>query len=374
MTNPATTTPHPTTPTCVDCTLNPSTTTIRRRPLCPTCLVRFISSKILKRLDSVRPRVQNQGAKIAPERPRLLVPLSGETSSTALLGVLVAHIRRQIEKTGRTGYQIVGCHVGMDMSEGVAEWWSKVTETFPECEFLPVVRLTDVLTLDLDIIRDLSLVDLEKTADEDADDFLLRMFTSARSATARLELREILLKRLIAAMAKKHDCESVLWGHSDTKLAATILSLVAKGRGSNVASELADGSVLWGMKFNYPCRDLYKGELEVYLDCVGGEIKGCLLQAESSRGVSGEASMDKPVVSLKGMSIDELLGTYIGREGEKYPGIMANVVRTSGKLIAPEAVDGLSCRLCAGQIESETGQQEQLICYGCQRMKQDIRT
>lgn len=291
-----------------------------------------------------------------------------------LLAVLVAHGRRQIEKTGRMANQVVACHVGMggDGDADAGAWWTKVAGTFPECEFVPVVRLTDVLTVDPDVLHDLSLVGLEKTTDEDADYFLLRVFTSARSATARSELREILLKRLVVATAKKHDCESILWGHSDTKLAATTLSLVAKGRGGNVASELGDGSVLWDVKFNYPCRDLFTTELKMYLDCVGEGIKECLLETEL--GGDERESVDRPVVSLKGMSIDDLLGAYIRREGEKYPGIMANVVRTSGKLVAPEMENGVSCRFCAGHIKSDGGLQPQTLCYGCERMKQDIKT
>lgn len=369
MTNPLSFTNPSSNDLCLDCGVNPSTHTIRRRSLCSYCLRRFISSKILKRLESIKPR--NQKIKTTT-KSRFLVPLSGGVSSVTLLSVLVAHVRRQAEKTGRTGYDIAACHVGMDADVGQDIWWSKLTQDFPECEFLPIVDLSRLFTLDSTILHDLSLLGLQKDDNEHDEDFLVRIFTSARSATARSELRELLLKRSVVAMAKQHNCECILWGHSDTKLAATTLSLVAKGRGGSVASELADSSVLWGVRFAYPSRDLYKSELEMYLDCATEQVRRYLLDAEHRENERGRQNGNAPVVSLKGTSIDDLLGMYIGREGEKYPGIMANVVRTSGKLIAPDIVDGGRCKICAAQIDGN-GAAEKLLCYGCERMKQDIK-
>lgn len=328
-----------------------------------------MSSKILKRLESIRPRNQNSKD---TSKPCFLVPLSGGVSSVTLLSVLCAHVRRQKEKTGRVGYDIVACHVDVSEDVGQTSWWSKLEGHFPECKFVSPQSLSSVFKYDSTILQDLQLLGLNKEEDEDNDSYLIRLFTSARSATARSELRELLLRRLVVAVAKQRDCDTILWGHSDTKLAATTLSLVAKGRGGNVAGELADGSVLWSMRFAYPSRDLYKAELQMYLDCEPGETREYVLDTEREGTHDGKQNGNEPLVSLKGMSIDDLLGTYIGREGEKYPGIMANVVRTSGKLIAPETAEGMRCRLCAAKVDN-SGIHEQTLCYGCERMKQDIR-
>src|SRR5439155_13043867 len=93
---------------------------------------------------------------------------------------------------------------------------------------------------------------------------LQRLMDSATSPTARLDLFEILLLRLIVAFAKREDCESILWGHSSTRLAATTLSNVAKGRGGTLPNQIGDGLSPWGLHFNYPLRDLFKSELELY--------------------------------------------------------------------------------------------------------------
>lgn len=348
--------------TCVDCASNPSSHTIRRRPLCSPCLQRFVSSKVLKRMESFRP--QNQKSKSAStKKPRLLVPLSGWISSLTLLAVLVAQIRRQMEKTGRTAYEILGMHASIDDGRNVDVWWEKLKLEFPECEFISPISLSMVFRRDKTIESDLALIGMERSPDEADDAFMTRMFASARSATARTELKEIMLKRLVAATARENDCESVLWGHSDSKLAATTLSLVAKGRGTAVSTELADGSILWDTAFNYPLRDLFTPELDMYLQCTSEGVRTCVL--------GGAGDVDVPM-SLKATSIDALLSTYITGQGEKYPSIMANVVRTAGKLQAPEIPENERCKICAGHITDTLGQ-DQSLCYGCKRMMQDIK-
>lgn len=355
-------------PLCLDCTTNPATHTIRRRCLCPTCLQRFVASKILKRLEGINPRSNHKTKTNA--KPSFLVPISGGVSSVTLLAVLCAHLRRQTEKTGRTAYDLVAFHVDVDDDGGAgrrSERWSNLEHEFPECQLLTPLGLSQVFTVDSNVYRDLSSLGLEQQEAEGDVNFLIRLFTSARSATARSELREILLKRLVVAVAKQHDCDGILWGHSDTKLAAMTLSLVAKGRGASVASEMADGSILWDLKFAYPSRDLYKAELQMYLDCEPGNTLGHVLETEKA-----QQSAQDPVASLRGISIDDLLSNYIGKEGEKYPSIMTNVVRTSGKLVASNEPGNQTCRLCAAQVNRD-GDGEQLLCYGCQRMKQDIK-
>lgn len=80
----------------------------------------------------------------------------------------------------------------------------------------------------------------------------------------------------------------------------------------------------------------------------------------------------KGVVSIKNMSIDEVMRRYVKEQGEKYPGVMANVVRTVGKLQKTSTTSELGrCVLCKGRLEE--GDQYERLCYGCQRMREDIR-
>ena len=113
------------------------------------------------------------------------------------------------------------------------------------------------------------------------------------------------------------------------------------------------------MPLNHPCRDLYKAELELYASLVEPAL---------------EAVEEEPrlrPVSVRQTSVDELLARYIEVQGVKYPSVMANVVRTVGKLGGREETsegEGDRCVVCLGMVE-----REEKLCYGCERMKQDVK-
>ncbi|KAJ9652003.1 Cytoplasmic tRNA 2-thiolation protein 2 [Neophaeococcomyces mojaviensis] len=347
---------------CVDCQTFPSQVAIRKRRLCHDCFHKFVSSKVLKRMETYR--FKNQ---VGNQKKRLLLPLSGGVSSLVLLQILDAQIKRQLSQQNRTAYDLVVCHVsppdmnGTNSGGETTEWWKRVQEVFDLHTYPFVTALLDVTQHDHRIEDDLALLGVNRHEEEDNRAFVERVLTSARTATSRADLHSLLLRRLIVSIAKQQDCESIIWGHSDSQLAAQALASVAKGRGGATPNELADGPSPWGLNFNYPLRDLFRTELQLYLETLPSEFRGCLLEEK--------VEVETPV-SLRATSIDALLSTYITGQGEKYPSIMANVVRTASKLQVPSAVDGQMCRLCAMPV---VGGDEQKLCYGCERMKQDIK-
>jgi cytoplasmic tRNA 2-thiolation protein 2 len=93
------------------------------------------------------------------------------------------------------------------------------------------------------------------------------------------------------------------------------------------------------------------------------------------------------------MSIDKLISQYVETQGEKYPGVMANIVRTIDKLQAPFSDAGVKCVVCGlpvnydreGLSDSKVGEGYPYIptevenrftprptCYGCSRSFLDI--
>ena len=344
---------------CLDCHKNESEIEIRKRRLCNECFRKYLSSKILKRMETYRFKNQVGNAK-----KRLLLPISGGVSSLVLLQVLDAQIKKQLSQQNRTAYDLVLVHLVLDEHTGgeTKKWWEDLQGCYETHTFVSPMNMSEVFQNDKQIETDLQLLGLTRQESEPDKQFLGRLFTSTRSATSRSDLAELLLKRLIVATAKAQACDSILWGHSDSKLAAKALSEVAKGRGGSVPNELADGPSPWGLHFNYPLRDLFKTELQLYLSTSSDSIKACLF---------GNEQDDEPPVSLRSTSIDTLLSTYITSQGEKYPSIMANVVRTASKLQVPSADQGRKCGLCALPIIM--GDNTQRLCYGCKRMKQDIK-
>lgn len=328
-------------------------------------------------------RFKNQVGSSNNNRKKLLLPLSGGVSSLALLEVLDRQIRRQLEQQGRTAYDLVLCHICLSRCSSesedpdgtkIEEWWERrLRSRYSLHSFVPLIQLHEIVGRnDQSDSLDSALQTLgftgSSSSSESSEALLARLIESARTATSRSDLMSILLRRSIVRAARQNGCSSILWGHSDTQLAALTLSAVAKGRGASVADDLADGPAAFApdLTFNHPVRELYKHELQVYVDTLDDSLRNLVFEHDAMA-----RSVENVPVSLKQTSIDQLLSVYIKEQGEKYPGIMANVVKTAGKLDVGGRVEIGRCVLCTGSMIN--GSRELGLCYGCERLKQDIR-
>ncbi|KAI5283689.1 cytoplasmic tRNA 2-thiolation protein 2 [Ascosphaera acerosa] len=250
---------------CMDCRAAPSTVTLRKRELCENCALRFISGKILRRMD--RYKLRN-----APRthRRRLLLPLSFGVGSMTLLHVLDAHLRKHAVGGARvTPFDLVvlsvqpetvggGTSVSGEQTPGdydeerQRERMRRVQAAYPWITEYMSARLEDVFDIDEDILsvlRSHGWVAPEREgeaagAGAGARDpaHLLRDFrTRLATPTTRRDMEQVLLARLVGAAARRAGCEGVFWGACDTTLAARALAHVAKGRGAALACEINDG-------------------------------------------------------------------------------------------------------------------------------------
>ena len=304
------------------------------------------------------------------QKRRLFLPISGGVSSLVLLQVLDAQLQRQIGNRNRTAYDLVVVRVvppeAVDLAT-VDREYGILARRFPLHTFLPRVPLHDVLRVDNKLRLDLEILGIHEQPHESDEEFMQRILSSATSVTTRVDLESVLLRRLLVAQAKQQDCEGVLWGHSDSRLAALALADVAKGRGGSVSSQIADGPSLHDINFNYPVRDLFKVELECYAQALEEPL---IIEME-------DHAAQQKVPNIRNTSIDSLLSAYINSQGEKYPSIMANVVRTASKLqVKNSGVGILPCSFCvmATISSSDSVGENSKLCYGCERMKQDIKT
>lgn len=204
----------------------------------------------------------------------------------------------------------------------------------------------------------------------------LAAFRGANStATSKADLDNVLFTQLVVSYAKHAGCESILWGDSDTSLAAKTLAGAAKGRGAALTWQVSDGMSPWGLRFDFPCRDISKPELVLY--------------ESVCPALSGVVIPDEPLsdnILTKNMSIDELMLRYVSTQGEKYPGVMANVSRTANKLDSYSSTHSTNCSLCGAIVENVQGNetgitvtsqfsvQKPQFCYGCMRSRPEIKS
>lgn len=180
---------------------------------------------------------------------------------------------------------------------------------------------------------------------------------SIATATAKADVDQILLNRLVVAYAKELNCDAILWGDSDSRLAAKTLANVAKGRGSALTWQVSDGKSPSGLEFNFPLRDLFQTELHSYANLIP-ELMAIIIPDEPP----SENTL------TKNLSIDELMMRYVQTHGEKYPGVMANVTRTANKLQPATVIAGARrCAFCDAFMR-DTGEQGE-FCYACARSR-----
>lgn len=317
--------------------------TVRTEPLCQACFVKYVATKIVKRMESFR--VRNSDPSV---QRTLLLPLSFGPCSTGLLHVLSQHRQGQVERTGRPGYKIHVLHAAEALEAGVTEpLIAELTRRYPDHVY-STIGLTDLLKGE-----DLTVVSEDGESASDPLD-LTAFLASSKSATSRADVSRILLRKGITAFAQKHDCEAILWGDSTTRLAERTLAETAKGRGYSLPWIMAEGQSSSSLPSYYLVRDLLSKEMDQFAGYTTPPLHDIMVANDA-----------KPATSTKNTTIDDLMNQYFVSVERDFPSIVANVVRTTGKLVAPIDV-ARHCELCELPLDGEAPEKSRL-CYGCIR-------
>lgn len=306
---------------------------------------------------------------------KLLLPLSLGLSSSVLLHALNAQVEFQRQSFKGPGYELYVLVIEPSsispLNSQNEHILGRVKERYPTHSYTQV-PLHSIFDHDPNIQQTLSqfaggdyVDDSSLSNKERLDAFRAAIPT----ATSKADVDYVLLNRLVAAFAKQFGCVGVLWGDSDSRIAAKTLAHVAKGRGSSVTWQVSDGMSPWGLDYNFPLRDLFSTEIQQYAS-IFPELGNIIIP-------------DQPPsenVLTKNLSIDELMSRYVFTQGEKYPGVMANVTRTAGKLQqSSTSPDEPSCTFCGAVMRSPGGtpshsesSQSPIFCYGCIRSRPDM--
>ncbi|KAJ5160045.1 Cytoplasmic tRNA 2-thiolation protein 2 [Penicillium canariense] len=308
---------------------------------------------------------------------KLLLPLSLGVSSSILLHILNADIQRQLAKPyGGLGYDlhilVVDPSTILPSSTKYDQAYEAATKAFPDLKLtrLPFHSVFEYVPDMKEIIQEYTGPHFSDDESRSNQDRLAAFRAAVSTATSKADLDSVLLTRLVVGYAKNTGCEVVIWGDSDSRLAAKTLAGVAKGRGASLTWSVSDGMSPWGVRFGFPLRDLSKPELEQYKS-VCEELSDII--------ISDEPLSDN--VLTKNLSIDELMMRYVHTQGEKYRGVMANVTRTANKLESTAGSDDHLCPLCGGLVGNVKGNSGVTVanqssdnhsskfCYGCMRSR-----
>ncbi|TKA69413.1 hypothetical protein B0A55_07836 [Friedmanniomyces simplex] len=339
---------------CRRCQANAPTITVRTEPLCSACFAKYVSTKIIKRMESFRVRHAEAG-----KERLLLLPLSLGPCSMVLLHILSQHLSVQAEKSGRTGYRLLALFIDDGAREGSAALFERVKERYPMHTYFNL-PLSDALSLEgvPELLSPLNQATPPNNPPSTTTDPLSTLLSTLPSATSRADLLHILLRKLVVHAAQHHACEAVLWADSTTRLAERTLAETAKGRGFTLPSSIGDGEAPHGLPFYYPMRDLLRKEIISFTSLVEPGLDEMILR-----------DVPKAAVSTKNTTIDDLMKQYFASVEREFPSIVANVVRTTGKLKVPALREEVEehCELCDAPLRGHAPERSRL-CYGCIRI------
>lgn len=310
----------------------------------------------------------------------MLVPVSGGASSISLLHLLEKRLQKKPTQASAISIEVRVLLIDMSSVEHTVPTLAlaeALKERFPQYTYT-TASIEDVLNG-----TDPSSGNGRSAAHEDANlanrRRLAESLSSLSSATSQADILGTLKVRLIAQVARDYRCRAVLWGDTATRLSERILAQTAKGRGFSIPWHVSDGASPFGVPFYYPLRELLRTELLSFSALVDPPLTPLL----SSQGPEPPGS-----ASFKNTSLDALMTQYLTSVEEGFPNIVANVVRTSGKLQVPtRTAEHRRCSLCAmylvdgdghggtssghGQVPSHRllsalgSEAPSLLCHGC---------
>ena len=274
--------------------------------------MKYVRTKILKRLELNKIR-----GGFHERSKSILLPVSLGVSSIALLHVLDQQLQNRVDQGRHAGYTLHVLHLDdadPESSEAIGDRWKQLEQRYPS-----------------HVYSELSLQDCHKygikigpSPLENAEQFdPMQALSAMSSATSRADLVEQTRRRLILAFAQKLECDSILFGDSTTRLAERILSETAKGRGGELPLLTSDG-LSRDHNCIFPSRDLLRKELSAYAEIVEPPLTPLIMNLPKAAPASS-----------KDITIDGLMSRYFETVEQNYPSIVANVVRTSGRLRAP---------------------------------------
>lgn len=333
---------------------------------------------------------------LAPRR--YLAGLSFGISSTCLTQMLDDSARHHAAKQSSSAFEPLIVHVDTDLVVAAEDQdtparrlLAKYRQRYHHISFdcVHLSKAMSLKTVDWSTLLPDQVPERSDDGKSDAEK-LRRLFDALPSVTSRADVLRQLVRHILVDTARTRGYSAVLLGHSTSALAALTLAEVANGRGFSVPGQVGDGlqticeydssgneTERISFPVYYPLREVFKNELVGYVDLVP-----VVAQMKQLGEVEGAAGSSSSIVSHRDVSIEEVMQRYFeGVEGP-YSGIVANVVRTTGKL---DRVAGSAfCRLCsmtldesgddrwAGDLgqdsgDSATGNHKGKLCYGCRR-------
>lgn len=334
---------------CQRCKTETAILISRKDRFCSNCFVRFIRGKQRKQMLDDRYKVKyGKQADLATQK--ILLTVSGGVSSLVLVDVIGSLLQEQaVSHQGKQGFELVLLNID-EFNLNLLD--KKVLEILPGLleRFAPVTIEYKILSLDsyildqsmlLKIVINNEFSGLSSELSDNRTYTLIDLLSLCPNKSSIEDLLTIIYDELIIRTAVLEGCETVLYGHSMTRIANEIIALTVKGRGSTVYKAIADHTVLLrgsDVKILYPLRDVLFAEIVAYAN----------LTDLNQYQVASTVAKSK---ITKNMTIRDLTTNYFSMlDATGYASTAFTVVKTGEKLGAPQAQVLANCQVCGVEI------------------------
>lgn len=330
---------------CQRCKTATAVLVARKERFCGECFVFFMRGKQRKLMLHERYKVKYGVVAERLGTQRVLLPLSFGVSSLVLLDMVASLLREQtVAHKGRQGFDLVVVTIEETASDETRIKLERLMERYSPVKIeYKLVSLDNYLAdplMQITVSDAFAVLGVEKGPVVESGTTVSALLSQAASRSLRSDLLSTVHAELILRTAISEKCQTVVYGHSMTRLANEVISLTVKGRGLTIHEAVADRTVVRdGVEVNYifPLRDILAAEVKAVLD-LGGV------------GEYVEVPETKSHV-VKNMTVEALVGQYFDTlDATGYASTASTVVKTGEKLSGPKAPAVGQCRICGTTI------------------------
>ncbi|CUM53749.1 Cytoplasmic tRNA 2-thiolation protein 2 [Debaryomyces fabryi] len=339
---------------CQRCKTETAVLVSRKEKFCKGCFLRFIRGKQRKQMQDEKYKVKyGKNEQNAPKQ-KVLLTLSCGISSLVLVDVMASLLKEQYDMhKGKQGFELVVLNIDEYELKALDRSTKDVLKQLVEC-FKPINFTYKILSLE-SYVLDQSLLEkivlngdftaYSQYINHDKKYTLSELLSLCPNKSSLEDLLTIIYDELILRTAYLESCETILYGHSMTRIANEIIALTVKGRGSSIYQTVSDHTVKFrnkDFKIMFPLRDVLFAEILAY--------------SKLSELDKFAVESTKPVSKItKNMTIRDLTTNYFNQlDATGYASTASTVVKTGDKLGAPKFEEESSiCQVCGTEIHQD---------------------
>ncbi|KAK6463145.1 cytoplasmic tRNA 2-thiolation protein 2 [Scheffersomyces coipomensis] len=344
---------------CQRCKVENAILITRKEKFCQNCFIRFIRGKQRKQMQDDKYKVKYGPFIERHGQQKVLLALSGGESSVVLLDVMASLLQEQFEAhNGKQGFELIILNLDEfdlnHLNKKVGEILPLLIKRYSPANIQYKVLALNSYILDDSILDKIVLNDdftgLSSTIiGSDKSYTLFDILELCPNKSSVEDLLTIIYNELILRTAYLEKCQTIIYGHSMTRIANEIIALTVKGRGSIIYEAISDHSKTYKdqqFQILFPLRDVLYAEIISY--CKLTNMDEFILQS----------TIPKSKIN-KNLTIRDLTTRYFSQlDATGYASTASTVVKTGEKLGAPKS-DSTSlvthCQVCGVEIYQDPG-------------------